>query len=886
MGFFKTAGRALFFRSKVEAELDDEMRFHLEEAQEELVARGVPPEEARLAALREFGGVEQHKEECRDERGISAFEDLGQDLRFAARSLRRNAGFAAVAVLSLALGIGAATAIFSVVHAVLLKPLPYPNADRLVRVWNSWNETPDARLSVPELLDYRARVPSVQLAGHADGEAVLARGDQRMRLRALNVTSGYFEVLGANPMLGRSFAPEEEREGHPVAILSHALWQKLFAGTPSAIGASVTVDGTPCTVVGVLPAWFVAPDELSGSDPSEIFLPLGYSAADAAFRGTHFLRTVGRLRGGTTVAEASAALDAVARSFGSGYPDFYPERMRFAARAVSLGSDLTGGVRAPLLLLFAAVGAVLLLVCANLAVLLLARAESRHSELAIRAALGAGAGRLVRLLVTESLLLSLLGGAGGAILAALGVNLLLSLAPADLPRLGEVAVRLPVLAFALGISLAVGLAVGIVPALQAVRGGATGGLRDAAGRTIATRGRLRRVLVVSEVALALLLLLGAGLLGRSFSRLLDVDPGFDPRGVLSVSVTLPEETKRSNEEAVRFFRDLDARVAALPGVVVVGSVQGLPLASRRGDLNIEIEGRPQQPGEARDHADWQVVTPGYVRAMGMRLLRGRELLPSDDAQAPGAVLVNEAMVRRYFPGEDPLGKRFTLGAGSGPGKVTVVGVVADVRQASLDADPKPEMYLPHAQFTLWTSKATVRSMTLTVRASGNPVLLAGPIRDVLASLEPSLVPGPFRTMGEVRSASVARPRFALVLVGLFSGAALVIAVIGVYGVTAYSVVRRTREIGIRLALGAVPSSILRLVAREGAMLGAFGIVLGFLLWLGASRALAGLLFGVKPMDAVTLLEAGAVLGAATVLAGFVPARRATRVDPIVAIRTE
>jgi len=525
---------------------------------------------------------------------------------------------------------------------------------------------------------------------------------------------------------------------------------------------------------------------------------------------------------------------------------------------------------------------VLLLVCANLAVLLLARAESRHSELAIRAALGAGSGRLVRLLVTESLLLSLLGGAGGAILAALGVNVLLSLAPSDLPRLGEVAVRLPVLGFARAVATAVGLAVGLVPALQAVRGG----LRDAAGRTLVSRGRLRRVLVVSEVALALLLLLGAGLLGRSFSRLLDVDPGFDPRGVLSVSVTLPEETKRSNEEAVRFFRDLDTRVAALPGVVAVGSVQGLPLASRRGDLNIEIEGREQHPGEARDHADWQVVTPGYVRAMGMRLLRGRDLSPSDDAQAPGAVLVNEALVRRYFPGEDPIGKRFTLGAGSGPGKVTVVGIVADVRQASLDADPKPEMYLPHAQFTLWTSKATVRSMTLAVRSAGNPALLAGPIRDVLGSLEPRLVPGPFRTMGEVRSASVARPRFALVLVGLFSGAAVVIAVIGVYGVTAYSVVRRTREIGIRLALGAVPSSILRLVAREGAALGACGIGLGLLLWLGASRALAGLLFGVKPMDVLTLVEAGAVLGAATVLAGFFPARRATRVDPTVAIRTE
>jgi len=882
MSWLKTAGRAFFFRRKVEAELDDEMRFHLEKAQEELVARGIPPGEARLQALREFGGIEQHKEECRDERGISALEDLGRDLRFAFRSLRRNAGFAAVAVLSLALGIGAATAIFSVVHAVLLKPLPYPQAERLVRVWNSWNETPDARLSVPELLDYRARVPSVQLAGHASSEAVLALGDQRMRLRALNVTSGYFEVLGANPVLGRTFAAEEEREGHPVTILPHALWQKLFGGAATAIGASVTVDGTPCTVVGVLPAWFVAPDELSGSDPSEIFLPLGYSPADVAFRGSHFLRTVGRLRAGASVTEASAALDAVARSFGAAYPDSYPERMRFAARAVSLSGDLTRAVRAPLLLLFGAVGAVLLLVCANLAVLLLARAESRHSELAIRAALGAGSGRLVRLLVTESLLLSLLGGAGGAILAALGVNVLLSLAPSDLPRLGEVAVRLPVLGFALAVATAVGLAVGLVPALQAVRGG----LRDAAGRTLVSRGRLRRVLVVSEVALALLLLLGAGLLGRSFSRLLDVDPGFDPRGVLSVSVTLPEETKRSNEEAVRFFRDLDTRVAALPGVVAVGSVQGLPLASRRGDLNIEIEGREQHPGEARDHADWQVVTPGYVRAMGMRLLRGRDLSPSDDAQAPGAVLVNEALVRRYFPGEDPIGKRFTLGAGSGPGKVTVVGIVADVRQASLDADPKPEMYLPHAQFTLWTSKATVRSMTLAVRSAGNPALLAGPIRDVLGSLEPRLVPGPFRTMGEVRSASVARPRFALVLVGLFSGAALVIAVIGVYGVTAYSVVRRTREIGIRLALGAVPSSILRLVAREGAALGACGIGLGLLLWLGASRALAGLLFGVKPMDVLTLVEAGAVLGAATVLAGFFPARRATRVDPTVAIRTE
>ncbi|HZX64933.1 MAG TPA: FtsX-like permease family protein, partial [Myxococcales bacterium] len=339
-------------------------------------------------------------------------------------------------------------------------------------------------------------------------------------------------------------------------------------------------------------------------------------------------------------------------------------------------------------------------------------------------------------------------------------------------------------------------------------------------------------------------------------------------------------------EAVRFFRDLDARVSALPGAIAVGSVQGLPLASRRGDLNIEIEGREKPADTPRDHADWQVVTPGYRTAMGMRLLRGRDLLPSDDASAPGAVLVNESMVRRYFPGEDAIGKRFTLGAGSGPGKVTVVGVVADVRQASLDADPKAEMYLAHAQFTLWTSKATVRSMNLVVRASGNPALLARPIRDVLATLEPRLVPGPFRTMGEVRSASVARPRFALVLVGLFSAAALVIAIVGVYGVTSYSVVRRTREIGIRLALGAVPSSILRLVAREGAALSACGIVIGLVLWTLVSRALAGMLFGVTPMDALTLVQAGAVLAFATVLAGFFPARRATRVDPTVAMRTE
>ncbi|MFL5453162.1 MAG: ADOP family duplicated permease [Myxococcales bacterium] len=873
--------RTIFHRREVEAELDEEIAFHLRQAEEELIARGVPPEEARVQARREFGGVEQHKEECRDERGTAAFDGLCQDLRFALRSLRRNRGFAIVAVLSLALGIGAATAVFSVVHAVLLRPLPYPHPERLVRVWNSWTETPDARLSVPELLDYRARVPSVQLAGYAEGEAVIALGDERMRLHALAVTSGYFEILGVVPVLGRTFAPEEEREGHPVAILSYALAQRLFGGS-SAAGASVTLDGAPFTVVGVLPRSFVPPDELGAAQASEIFLPLGYSPADVAFRGSHFLRAIGRLRDATGVAAASSSLDAVARSFRPAYPDSYPEKMRFAARAVPLASDLTRAVAGPLLLLFAAVVAVLLLVCANLAVLLLARAESRQSELAIRAALGAGAGRLVRLLVTESLLLALLGGVGGAILAGIGVTALLSLAPADLPRLSEVAVRLPVPGFALGSSLLVGLAVGIFPAFQAVRGG----LRETASRTVAARGRLRRGLVVSEVALSLLLLLGAGLLARSFSRLLEVDPGFDPRGVLSVSLTLPDETKRSNEEAVRFFRDLDARVSALPGAIAVGSVQGLPLASRRGDLNIEIEGREKPADTPRDHADWQVVTPGYRAAMGMRLLRGRDLLPSDDASAPGAVLVNESMVRRYFPGEDPIGKRFTLGAGSGPGKVTVVGVVADVRQASLDADPKAEMYLAHAQFTLWTSKATVRSMNLVVRASGNPALLARPIRDVLASLEPRLVPGPFRTMGEVRSASVARPRFALVLVGLFSAAALVIAIIGVYGVTSYSVVRRTREIGIRLALGAVPSSILRLVAREGAALSACGIVIGLVLWTLVSRALAGMLFGVTPMDALTLVQAGAVLAFATVLAGFFPARRATRVDPTVAMRTE
>jgi putative ABC transport system permease protein len=559
--------------------------------------------------------------------------------------------------------------------------------------------------------------------------------------------------------------------------------------------------------------------------------------------------------------------------------------MNFVGGTIPLLESVVGRVRPTLMVLLGAVGFVLLIACANVASLLLSRTEGRRREMAVRTALGAGRARLMRQMLVESVVLSLTGGVVGIALAYAGTRLLVALRPPNIPRLDAIGVDLRVLLFALGASTVVGILFGILPAVNATRLDMQSMLREG-GRGVAggVRQGARRTLVISEVAIALVLLVGAGLMTRSFVRLLSVDPGYRVDHVLTVPISLPPSRYEETDRVITFYRELTRRVATLPGVSSVGGVAGVPLVAERGDLGIEIEGRPVAPGETRRRADWQVVTPGYFKAIGMRLLRGRAIEETDLETTPGVVVINEALVRKYWPNDDPIGKRFKLGGKAGPGMVTIVGVVADVRQASLAATPVGEMYLAHTQFRFWGGGAVMRSLNLVLRTTGEPAALTRAVRSEVAALDAQLPLGQFRTMEDVRGESVSQPRFLMFLFSTFSMVALAIAVIGIYGVIAYGVAQRRKEIGIRVALGARPSSVAGMVVRQGMGLAGIGIVAGLVLAFGLTRFLSSFLFAVTPTDPVTMAFVAATLAVAALAASYVPARRATKTNPVEVLR--
>ena len=814
---------------------------------------------------------------------------IPQDLRLAARSLRRNPGFALVAVVTLALGIGANTAIFGVLNGVLLRPLPYATPDRLVKVWNHWEGSPEGNLSPPEFFDYRERLGSFShLGAYTTGPANLTGGDAPERLNAGFLSAGVFPTLGIAPLHGRVFVAEEDVPGvEPPVVLGHGLWVRRFGGDPSIVGRTITLGGNARTVVGVMPPEFRLPEELRGEETTDLFLPLGIDRTTVPNRGSHFLRGVARLRPGVSVEQAAAELAAVARQLVAEFPDDYSAEMRFGAGAEPLAEHVLGDVRPLLLILLGAVGLVLLIASVNVASLMLIRADARQREMAVRTALGAGRGRIVRQLLVESGLLAMLGGAGGVLLAVWATEALVRLNPPGLPRPDAIGVDARVLGFALGVSLLTALIFGLVPALHASRAELGSTLRESARTATAgaARQRLRTLLVAGEVALAVVLLVGAGLLVRSFVALRQVDPGFRTEGVLTLRMSLPS-SRYPAERVPEFYREFLQRVSALPGVTAAGAVSNLPLASGLGDLNFEIEGRPVGADESSPRADWQTVTPGYFLAMGMQLLRGRGVLPSDDERAPGAVVINESLARQYWADEDPIGKRFELGAGAGPGWVTIVGVVRDLRHESLTEPPRPEMYIPHAQFRGWDSGAPVRAMTLAIGNGANPVALAPAIREELRRMDPELPVADVRSMEEVRSESVALPRFVMLLLTLFSAVALVLAAIGVFGMMAYSVAQRTREIGIRIALGASAGEVARMVVRRGMAISLAGVALGLVGAVATSRLLSGMLFGVDATDPATFASIPLLLLATALLASYLPARRATRGDPVEALRRD
>ena len=804
-------------------------------------------------------------------------ETLLQDLRFSLRMLVKNPGFTAVAAITLALGIGANTAIFSVVNAVLLRPLPYRDPSRLVLMNESSKQLPDMSVSYPNYLDWRDRSRSFErIAAVQPAQYTLSGVERPERLGGWNVTADFFPTLGVTPAVGRGLTPQDDRPGAPpVALLTYGLWQRRFGGDPSVVGRALTLSGRSVAVIGVLPASF----RFYYGD-ADLFLPLGLDADSLQERNEHpGIYVVARLRPEATAQTAFADMDAIAR----GLEKEHPETNSGNRVAVKLLQDDVVSILRPVLVVLAgAVGFVLLIACANVANLLLARASTREKEIAIRRALGASRRRVLLQVMTESALLSLFGGGLGLLLAAWLSDVLLSLVPAGLPRLDEVRLDGTVLGFTLALSLLTGLVFGIAPAWQASRSDVLEPLKETARGSSSGRGqqRFRSVLVVSEVALALVLLAGAGLMARSFERLQEVRPGFRPGNVLSAQLVLPELKYKTKAEINSFADRLVARVEALPGVEAAGTVNPLPLTQEGWQTDYQIEGRPVPARGEAPNSDYHVVSGAYFKAMGIPLVRGRLFDDSDREDTTPVVLVNETLARRWWPAGDAVGKRMRTGSVDQPGPwMTVAGVVGDVRQYGLDQEQKTQFYRTERQVAL-------HPMSLVLRAQGDPEALASALRGAVQSIDPDQPIYNVRSMDSLLATTLAPRRLSLLLLATFAVTALVLAGVGIYGVLAYSVTQRTHEIGIRMALGARRADVLVMVLRQGLRLVLAGAALGVAAAFGLTRLMSSLLFGVSPTDPATLGAVCLVLVGVALLACLVPARRASGVDPMIALRCE
>ncbi len=879
MNLRPTAGglRALFRRSALDREIADEVEHYLEEATAAHEARGLTPEAARRAARRELGGELAVREQVRSYGWETGVADLLADLRYAARRLRRAPGFTAVAVVTLALGIGATTAIFSVVQPILLEPLPYPGARRVAMIWELAHDGSriDGTFGMYRALAERAHSLDA-VAVVKPWRPARTGGGEPERLEGQRVSAAYFRVLGVPPALGRGFRASEDRPGGgDVVVLSDALWRRSFGADPSIVGRAVTLDDRPYVVVGVMPRGFE-----NVLDPAaELWAPLQYDLSQGRAWGHHLL-TVARLRPAVSAGAAARELDGVgAALLAERHPETYGPEVRF--QVVSLHDEVTRPVRPALLAVLGAVLLVLVIACVNVANLLLARGVLRRPELALRTALGAGHRRLLRQLLTEALLLAALGGAAGLGLAVAGVRALVAFAPAGLPRLDAVRVDGPVLLFGIGLTTLIGLAFGLAPARQAARRDPHRDLEAGARTTGGTRGRARGALVVAEVALALVLLVGSGLLLRSLGRLLAVDPGFDPAHLLTLQVQVSGH-RLDNEEATRrlFERTLDA-VRRLPGVASAALTSQLPLSGDSDLYGVHFDPSPAaDPGEPeRVHGTYRyAVSPGYFETLGIPLRRGRFLDERDRRGDAPAAVISEALAARRLPGLDPLGRRLRIGASS---LYTVVGVVGEVHQSSLALQATDAVYITEAQ-----SPFADAAMSLVVRTEGDAAALAPAVRRAIASVDPDQPVTRVATMDELVAVSTAERRFALSLFEAFALVALAMAAAGIYGVLSGRVAERTREIGVRSALGASRREILGLVVRQGMTLTGVGVALGAVGATAASRALTTMLFGVSPLDPATYLGVVALLAAVALLACALPAWRAARVDPARTLRTE
>ena len=889
--------RSLFRRERVEEELDDELQFHFEQAITKGIRAGLTRDEAMRQAHILIGGIAQVKEECRDARGVRLMAILMQDTRYALRMLRQKPLFTAFAILTLTLGIGANTAIFSIVNAVLLRPLPFPEPDRLVRIRFS---NPGLGLhgvlySLPELEDLRNR-PGVfeHVTGTCRGSVNMTGGAQPERLEVVMASPNYFTMLGVSPQIGRLFGPEDRTPGlAPSAVISDSLWRRDFSGDPNVLTRTIRIDNEAYQVVGVLPPGFRNPGRTGRTSPHDVDLWLAYgfmapSDPKPLRSARAFPGVIGRLKRGITFEQAQARLTAVAEEIRRDFPADYPPQAQWTIEIVPMRDDIVGDVRPMLLVLLGTVTLIVLIVSLNLANLLLARASSRQQEMAVRAALGASRPRIVAQMLVESMLLSAIGGITGIATAFLGLRFMLRAIPGSIPRLTEVNLDWRVLQFALLISLLTGLIFGLAPAAHASRSNLISGIREGsrgAGPSVKT-GRFRDVLVISELALAVVLMVGAGLLLRTVRSLLEENPGFNPTQVVTANVNLPypgdpeKDPYHTLAKQIAFYRELSRRVDSIPDVTQAGFVSQLPTSDFGFRFLLGIEDRPAN-GDGDFHARDILISPGYFQVMQIPLVRGRYFSDGDEEGKPRVAIVDESTARRYWPDRDAIGRRISLGQGAW---MTIVGIVKDVKQDGLDTVGFPHVYVPMYQDFDASTGYIFRDFVIVARTSMPASALEPEIRRRVSGVDASLPVYDIASMDELIDRSLISRRFTAQMVGGFAVVALVLASIGIYGLLAFMVGQRSREIGIRVALGGSRFDVLKLIMGKGVILAGLGIVAGVLVAAAAASMMGSVLYGVRPHDPGVFLEVSVVLFSMTILASYLPARIALRVDPNIALR--
>jgi putative ABC transport system permease protein len=884
--------RRFMKRKEKDEELAEEIESHLAHARDLNAERGLSPNEARRQANKKFGNPRTVRESVWRYRSLSWLDEIWRDVRFALRSLGKTPGFALIAILVIAVGIGVNTAVFSVVNTVLLKPLTYPDPQSLMQLMNTGPQGSRPGANIPKFNIWRQQTSIFQQVAAYDwgGAGVnLTGSDHPQQAQGMHVSADYFALFGAPVVAGRTFtAAEDSPNGGHVVVLSYGLWKSRYGADPKIVGSTIQLDGKPYLVVGVIGPKFVT------DTPADLWVPFQFDLTSQDM--AHYFTVAARLKPGITPIQANAQLklaaDQYRRTYGN---DSIPPQGGF--EVVSLQQSIVGDTRLPLLVLLGAVSFVLLIACANVANLLLARASARRREFATRAALGAGRGQIIRQLLTESLVLSLSGGALGLALGFIGVRLLLSISPGDIPRLGEngsaVALDPNILLFTLGLSLLTGILFGLVPAIQASRPNLAAALNENGGHSNVgfRNGKLRSALVVSEVALALILVIGATLLVRTFLKLQNVDPGFDTHNVLTMAMSVSGDRFQTTAPVAQLIRDGSDRLKAIPGVQDVAVTNCMPLQGGFG-MTFDVLGRPKGDQPFTGGAGFYSISPGFFSTFKIPLLRGRHFNEQDDSAAPGVVMINQAMAKQFWPKGDPLKDRMQIAPGAGPafaeGPRQIVGIVADAHDDGLNRDPFPIMYIPLAQMPDKETALNSRVAPLwwVVRSHVDPYTLVTPITAALRDASGGLPVAHIRTLDEVEARSIARQRFNMLLLTIFGISGLLMAAIGVYGVMAYSVQQRTQELGIRMALGAQPSNLRNVVIGQGMVLALLGVGIGIAGAYWLTRFLASFLFGVKALDLTAFATPSLLLCGVALLAIWIPARRATRVDPMTALRLE